>query len=117
MVPFSASLLAAPGPRLFAVVVYGGNLVLITVAFFAHWSYATHNHRLVDPALDPRVIRDVKQRILSSGVLLVASIELSLWSPTISFVLYLVIQAAYIVKTTRTTTGIPEEVERHALDE
>jgi uncharacterized membrane protein len=108
LVPFSASLLAEEKTKTLAVLVYCSNIVLITGAFLLHWSYATKGHRLVMRDIDPAAIRDVKKRLLTSAVLMIAALSLSLWNPEVSFTLYLLIQVAYIWRSTRTATGMPD---------
>jgi len=74
---------------------------------YGHWEYATRNLRLVDPAVPPEVIADVKKRIVGSTIALEAAILLALWDRRVSFGAYILVQVAYIVRTTRTPTGSP----------
>lgn len=113
LIPFSASVLAEPDPGVFGVTLYSANLVLVSAAFFAQWAYATSGHRLVAASLDHRIVRDVKSRLITSTILLVSAIAVSLWSRPASFALYLAVQSFYILKTTRSATGVPPHPRRH----
>jgi uncharacterized membrane protein len=109
LLPFSAAALAEPADPRFGVLVYCVNLLAISGAMYAHWAYATRGCRLVAPALPPAVIRDVKARIIGSTVALEMAILLALWDRTLSFCVYVLVQAAYVVRTTRTPTGAPSD--------
>jgi uncharacterized membrane protein len=111
LIPFSASVLAEPDSGVFGVALYSANLVLVSAAFFAQWSYATSGRRLVARDLDRRIVRDVKSRLIISTCLLVGAIAASLWSRPASFLLYLAVQSFYILRTTRSATGVPPDIE------
>ncbi|UFH57554.1 TMEM175 family protein [Spirosoma sp. KNUC1025] len=69
LIPFSASLLSEKKLSQFSVLVYGSNLIAVLLAFYAQWWYATHNHRLIDPKLDNRIVAIIKKNDYSGGVL------------------------------------------------
>ena len=117
LIPFSASLLTEREMNQFSMVIYGINLIAVLVAFYVQWSYATHNHRLVEPNLDARLIRDVKKRILSNIFFFILALGVSFWSTALSLILYLLIQMFYVLKTSQTITGSPAEIEQAASDE
>lgn len=106
-IPYSTSLLTAQANRLFAVVVYSVNITLTTAAYLLHWHYATSHNRLTVSRLPKSIIRDVKQRLIISNLLLVLALTLSFWNETISLSVYVLIQVYFIIKTTRTGTGVP----------
>jgi uncharacterized membrane protein len=117
LIPFSASLLTERHLNQFSVVIYGVNLLAVQLALYVQWSYATNNHRLVDPNLGPRLIWDVKKRILGSTVLFILALGISFWSTTLSLIFFLLIQLLYLLRTTRTVTGSPTEIEQAIPDE
>ncbi|MGI8587397.1 MAG: TMEM175 family protein [Chloroflexia bacterium] len=112
LVPFSASLLTERALNQFSVIIYGVNLIAIGVAFYVQWSYATHNRRLVDADLDPRLIWDVKKRILGTISFFILALGVSFWNPILSLILYLMIQLFYLLRTSQTVTGAPAEIEQ-----
>lgn len=70
------------------------NMMLIGVAAYLGWIYATHNRRLVDPDLTPAVVLAEKKQLLiepltALGAAMVALINPVLWTP--AFVVLLLI--------------------------
>lgn len=103
-IPFSAALLAAyPGQRV-AVVFYGSNLIVIGLALYAQWWYATSGHRLTDEHLDPLLVRRAARRILTGPVAYLLAIALSFIDPTVSLVIYALVPLLYI---------LPGRLDRH----
>lgn len=96
LIPFSTGLVARY-PGVFAVeAIYGFNLMLIGVALFLHWSYATRNHRLVNPDMPRAAIRLGKQRSLLAPVLYGVAILLGLINPRLSLLVYALVPILYI---------------------
>jgi len=89
LIPFSTSLLG-DYPRLqLANVAFELNVLIIGLLFFSSWSYATHNHRLVNSDLTPERIQLGKRRGLVIPVVSVIAIALSFLSPRWSTLPYL----------------------------
>ena len=61
------------------------------------WRYATHNHRLVAPGMDPELIAFVHRRVLLAPALYLLAIGVSFISIAGAKALFLVVAIAYIV--------------------
>lgn len=61
-IPLSSLMLGNHGHFLFPILAFEVNILIINVLFYAHWAYATYQHRLVHENLPAAVI--VKQRRL-----------------------------------------------------
>ena len=75
--PFPTALLGEYGDETPATVFYAGMVILTGLLFLAVWLYATHDRRLVDPALDAGVIRHGLVRALIPIVFFAVSIPLA----------------------------------------
>jgi uncharacterized membrane protein len=96
-IPFSTALLGAyPGERL-PLVVYGVNLTVVGVLLYLHWAHATSGYRLVDRDLSALVVRLAKRRILAAPGIITISILLSLYSPRLSLLIYVLVPVYYIL--------------------
>src|SRR5262249_30322480 len=96
-VPFSTALLSAYPLQSSAQRVYGANLIAIGLILLWHWGYATHQHRLVDPALDDRMIRFVIRRILIGPAFFALAIASSSFNTTASLILYSATPLFYVL--------------------
>jgi uncharacterized membrane protein len=103
-IPFSTALLGAYPDQQIAVVVYGGNLVVIGLVLYGQWWYATSGHRLTDPNLDPLLIRRAARRILIGPSAYLLAIGLSFISTAVSVAIYALVPIIYI---------LPGRVDRH----
>lgn len=112
LIPFSASLLSEKKLSQFSVFVYGSNLIAVLLAFYAQWWYATHNHRLIDPKLDNRIVAIVKKRMIIQVGFFFVALAASYLNTTVSLVLFLLGQLSYVFLTTQTPTGAPASVEK-----
>jgi len=103
-IPFSTALLGAyPGQQV-AVVLYGGNLIVIGLVLALQWWYATSNHRLTDEDLDPLLVRRAMRRILVGPLAYLLAISISFASPALSLAIYALVPLLYI---------LPGRVDRH----
>ncbi|GAB3954002.1 TMEM175 family protein [Spirosoma harenae] len=112
LIPFSAALLSEKKLSKFSVLVYGSNLIAVLLAFYAQWWYATHNHRLIDPKLDNRIVSIVKKRMIIQVGFFFVALAVSYLNTTVSLILFLLGQLSYIFLTTQTPTGAPAKVEK-----
>ncbi len=96
IVPFSTGLVARYPGELLVEAIYGVNLMLIGVALYFHWSYATRNHRLVDPDMPRAAVRLGKQRSLLAPACYGIAILLGLINPRLSLVVYALVPLLYI---------------------
>jgi len=103
-VPFSSALLGDYPSQQVAIVAYGINLICIGSVLYAHWWYATADHRLVDHDIDPHAVRAAKQRILIAPVAYALAIILSFFGTGVSLAIYILVPVAYIA---------PGTVDRH----
>lgn len=103
-IPFSTALLGAyPGQQI-AVLVYGGNLVVIGLILAVQWWYATSNHRLTDTDLNPQLAQWAMRRILMGPFAYLLAMGLSFVRPSLSLVIYALVPVLYI---------LPGRVDRH----
>jgi uncharacterized membrane protein len=92
-IPFSTALLGTYPGQQSAVVIYGGNLIVIGLLLSLQWRYATSGHRLTDRGLDPLLVRRAARRILMGPAIYLLAIGLSFIGPagpTMSIALYTV---------------------------
>jgi TMEM175 potassium channel family protein len=97
LIPFSTDLIGQYPTQRLTVDVYAITLLLVGISLYMHWWYATSNHRLVDPDIDPRLVRLAKQRILTAPAILVVAIATSFFSAKLSLVLCAMVPVVYIV--------------------
>jgi uncharacterized membrane protein len=57
MIPLTTSLVGEYAEQRIPVLLYGINLTVAMALNLAHWRYATKNSGLVDPKLDPKIVR------------------------------------------------------------
>lgn len=89
LIPFSTGVLRVFYNDELAVLAYGVNLIICGIGMYWYWSYATNNRRLVDAALDERVITTMKDRVLVPMVLALVALGISFFSPVASLFLLL----------------------------
>ncbi len=104
VVPFSSALLGEYPLRLPAVMTYAGNLAVAGALLYAHWSYATTNHRLVDPAISADFIRGTKRRVLTAPLAYVGAITLAAVSVRLGLLVCLLVPLYFM---------LPGRVDRH----
>jgi len=95
--PFTTSLLSVGNVSQLAVMIYGGNLAVISTTLFAIWFYATRAADLADPRMSAAARRDVDHRILSMPVLAVISIAISFYSVRYSLFVYYAIVLRFLL--------------------
>lgn len=54
--PFTTLMLGNHEKFIFPVFLFEMNVLLVNILLYAHWAYATDHHRLVDPALNKKII-------------------------------------------------------------
>jgi uncharacterized membrane protein len=102
LMPFSASLLGGYGSFQLAEVVYFSHMILTGLSMALLWWYATSDRKLVDPDIDPIVVRYNFARILSLPVVFLLAIAISFFSTAAAgysvFVLFFVrrVTALYV---------------------
>ena len=90
LIPFSTTLVGDYGDQLIAVIVFEVNMLLAGLILYWQWAYATRKHHLVDKDLGVHVIKAYKFDNLVIPVISVAAIIISLFSPRIGTLPYLI---------------------------
>jgi uncharacterized membrane protein len=86
--PFVASLLGQYVYLSLSVVVYSAAVVALGLSLGAIWWYASHNCRLVDEALDRRLIRQMNVRALAAPIVFLISIPFALIKPLWAIIIW-----------------------------
>lgn len=97
LVPFSAGLLSRYGSDPLSIVVYNLNLIGTGTILFFHWVYAVRDGHLLGHALDPKVDRLVRRRILTPPVFYSLAIIVSLINVQIALILDILIPILYVL--------------------
>ncbi len=77
LMPFTASLLGQYSQLPIAVGAYSLDVAALGLALWGCWSYAAHNHRLIDQDLDPRLIREMNLRATLTPLLFLISVPMA----------------------------------------
>jgi uncharacterized membrane protein len=91
-IPFPTALLAeyiqgSEGERQTAIAVYSGTLAVTGIFFTLLWLYAANNYRLVNRALDPRLLQVMTRRYLIGAALYIVAFAIAFVSALASLVL------------------------------
>jgi len=97
LVPFSTASLSRYPFSSVTLALYAGNLILIGIALWLPWRYATRNHRLVDPALPDFIIMYGTLRCLVAPAGYLAALSFSLISPILTLLFFIAIPLLYIL--------------------
>jgi uncharacterized membrane protein len=97
LIPFSTRVLGQYPAERTALVVYGLNLIMVGGFLYAHWWYATHNHRLVGSEIHPEVVRLAKSRILTGPATSILAISVSFVSRRLSLAIFALIPLLYLI--------------------
>lgn len=100
LIPFATDLVAVHGATTVTAVVYGANMIAVFGMGWAIWTYATRRCRLVDPGIDPDLVRGAWQMGLAYMGFMVPSLAVSFVSPIGAFGLYGCLVTVMIVTTT-----------------
>ncbi len=96
IVPFSASMIANYYHDQVAIILYGLNLITISVTMYWQWSYATRDFRLIDNDLPAYIIRFAKNRFIFAPIGYFLAIGFSFVNTVIPLMLYTIIPVFYI---------------------
>lgn len=80
LIPFSASLLGEYGSYQLALIIYFSHMILASLSLVWVWWYAYTDRRLVDPDLDPAVIRYNNARLLNLPIVFLIAIVISFFN-------------------------------------
>jgi uncharacterized membrane protein len=95
--PFPTGLVVQYGQEQISVVIYAGTLIMTGLALDAIWWYASHNHRLVDESMDPKLIAFVHRRVLLAPLIYLLAIGVSFISLLVAKLLFVVVALLYIL--------------------
>jgi uncharacterized membrane protein len=90
-IPFATDVVGTFGDERVAVAFYAVTLAAVGFVWWALWIYAARGRRLVDPRLDPRLIRLNTLSALLAPILFLASIGLAFTSPALCELSWLLI--------------------------
>ena len=88
LLPFSTNLLSAHSHLQIPIVVYGINLLLISLASLLQLTYLAHHPELSHNQLTPAWIANVRRRTSIPIVFVVASIAISFYKPNLAMTAY-----------------------------
>ncbi len=97
LLPFSTALLGEYSDTRIALIIYGGNLAVISTVLYWHWYYATHNYRLIDSDIDPQIVTLAARRIFTGVIVYLFAISVSFLSVSMSLVVYLVAPLIFLL--------------------
>ncbi len=95
--PFWTDLLRTYHDEPIAIVCYAGTLALTGFSLDAIWRYASGDHRLVDPNIDPQLVAFIHRRVLLAPIVYLVSIALSFINTVVAELLFAVVALFYIV--------------------
>jgi TMEM175 potassium channel family protein len=104
-IPFPTALIGEYVDQPIAIVVYGLTVTASSIMLLALWSYATTDHRLVDPDLPPALIKRVKGQMWLAPPVYLVAIGLAYVNLWLSFLLFAALQVHYMR---------PGQIDRHA---
>lgn len=96
-VPYVAAMLSTSHADASAIRIYGSTLILTNLAGTALWSYATRNRRLVSPAMPAAFVRFVLCVHTAPVLVYGLAIALASWHRYVSFVLFTLVPAFFIL--------------------
>ena len=88
LLPFSTNLLSAHTHLQIPIVVYGINLLLISLTSLLQLNYLAHHPELSHDQLTPAWIAHVRRRTLTPAVIVLASIAISFYRPHLALTAY-----------------------------
>ncbi len=106
--PFSTELLGDYPHSRVGVILYGGNLTVLSLIMFLHWRYITSNSDLTDPELDAHLIQSVSRRGLATCCTFAMAIGVAFVSPEASTLIFVISVLSLLV-----TVGVHRNKVRH----
>jgi len=96
LVPFAASVMGSYPRDPVALSLYGGVLgLLAALGYVIRW-YLTGNRGLIEPGLNPELVRKVRVWLAIGPVITPVAIGVSFVSPTVALLIYLVLPVVFI---------------------
>lgn len=97
LLPFTTDLIGDYPRKQIAVLLYGGNLLLISLFLELQWWYGSRHARLIDPDTSPHTIRSVTVRTFISPAGFILALAASFISTELSIVVFLLIIVLHVV--------------------
>jgi uncharacterized membrane protein len=91
LIPFLTNLIVVYHESVLAVSLYASFQALAGCFMFVIWKYSTDYHRFVDPSINPRFVRYLSLRTVSTILSFLASIPIAIISPTAAQVSWVII--------------------------
>lgn len=88
LIPASAGLLGRFPDTFIAILCFAINVILIQLSALLLWRHASKN-RLLNPALDPRIVGGIDRRLILSAVAFGLSIPIAFLNPLLGYVLWI----------------------------
>jgi uncharacterized membrane protein len=98
-IPFGANLIGSHGREQISVFIYGGILVVSSMATDLMYWYALKDNRLVAPTHDPGVTKVALRRVLLPIVVYLLAIGVSFFSIRFSIALFVIVPILFIIPT------------------
>lgn len=98
LIPFTNAVSTAFPDRPPVQLLYSLNMLAVGLFSFFAWTYATADHRLVDPALDADLIASVRAEALTEPAMAVASMVVLFVDPVLWELPFLLVPLAFMVR-------------------
>lgn len=95
--PFPTALLFNYAGVLVVVLLYAGTLTVMGLSLVGLWLYASHDHRLITPTLEPGVIRMITRGLLAAPSVFLLSIIVAFFNADLAMYLWLLQIPAYFL--------------------
>ena len=82
----------------------------------AHWRYATKNSGLVDPKLDPKIVRSINKHIILAMIMYGFATPISLIFPLLSNIMYIAIPALTFIPIKRLADSLSSRDGEKSMD-
>jgi uncharacterized membrane protein len=97
LLPFSTNLIGDYPREQISVLLYGGNLLLVSLFLELQWWYASHGARLIDPNMPPRAVRQITFRTFISPTGFIIALAVSFISTELSIAVFVLILLTHLV--------------------
>lgn len=94
-----------------SVIFYSATMALVSTLLSGMWFYASHRHRLIDPDLDPALVRYFRLRALPTPILFLTAIPIALWNPTVAMYSWLLMPLGFVLVRRSVSTSVRDEEE------
>jgi uncharacterized membrane protein len=96
LVPFTTKMVGQYSGQEVALLLYGANLLAISLVLFAHWEYAARSG-LLEPSAGKEVKRKATRQIMIGSAVFVAGMAMAFVKPSLSLFVFLLVPAMHIL--------------------